>query len=643
LVANTATFTADLGKAGNSLDGFGKQAQGAGDAMDFSMQKSRGAMMLMGEELGVHLPRELRTLIAEIPGIGVAMEALLPIMGIVFAVGMIEKYITKTREAQAALSEGFGKSLETTANKSDELRVSIAESKLKIDQLLGKPTSGDALVLEIAKAKVEADKLSDSLNKDLDGVIKLMQAASHGSIMTAILGTSGSGQAEDVAKGLKDALAKIPKDAKDYSEQAAAAYVGAWKRAQSEVEKNNKAHEEQMADAAKSNAGETVVPVTDFTAANTALQEFQEHLSAAHDNLDLIGKSYAFKKQAKDLGDASTAAKKDAEESKQWIEALQKAAKDRIELAKMEAKSDQEHVKLMVEFATAGKKAIDSLSASKQKEAEEWVKLTEKMIQEDTRHAALMADLSAKDGGASKNGENKRYAKQVAAYEHERQLLTSTGEQRVADEQKINNKEEEEAQKHENKMNELTRKGEQQRADLAKHFAQMTLFENKSMAAAMEQLGKQMLSELINNTIQGLMVKEDAAAKEKLMDAGSAARGAYTGVMDMNLPPMVGFPLAIASGAAAFAGVMAFAQGGEVPGSGMGDTVPAMLTPGETVVTKALTEQVKGSTGAGRGTTVHFAPVIHAIDSNGVEAMLTKHAATFERHVTSTIRKANRR
>ena len=103
-----------------------------------------------------------------------------------------------------------------------------------------------------------------------------------------------------------------------------------------------------------------------------------------------------------------------------------------------------------------------------------------------------------------------------------------------------------------------------------------------------------------------------------------------------------------AAAAAAMATALAFADGGKVPGTGYGDTVPAMLSPGETVVSAALTEQVTNNTGStNKGGDVHhnwtYAPQISAIDSTGVEAMLKKHNTIFQKHVASTMRKQNKR
>src|ERR1035437_7274034 len=72
------------------------------DSVDTNMRSARGSIMLLEAECGVHLPRSINTLIAEIPGIGAAFEALLPVMAAVFAVTTIEKFIDKHEQLAAA-------------------------------------------------------------------------------------------------------------------------------------------------------------------------------------------------------------------------------------------------------------------------------------------------------------------------------------------------------------------------------------------------------------------------------------------------------------------------------------------------------------------------------------------------------------
>lgn len=147
----------------------------------------------------------------------------------------------------------------------------------------------------------------------------------------------------------------------------------------------------------------------------------------------------------------------------------------------------------------------------------------------------------------------------------------------------------------------------------------------------MQQLGAQLVSGILENSIKAILAND----MTKPSDAKAAARKAYLAGTHFPWPLDVVMPPILA--ATAFASVMAFEQGGQIPGVG---PVPIMAHGGETVVTKALTDQVRNSGGGGRHQ-MTYAPVIHAVDSHGVERMLTKHATVFERHVNATLRRRN--
>jgi hypothetical protein len=99
--------------------------------------------------------------------------------------------------------------------------------------------------------------------------------------------------------------------------------------------------------------------------------------------------------------------------------------------------------------------------------------------------------------------------------------------------------------------------------------------------------------------------------------------------------------------AAAFASVMAFEQGGIVPGVETGDVVPTRTTPGEAILPKGLTEMLtnaaKFGSPNGDGPDVHFhhSPTYHinTIDGDGMKATLDRHADVIEKHVENTFRK----
>jgi hypothetical protein len=39
---------------------------------------------------------------------------------------------------------------------------------------------------------------------------------------------------------------------------------------------------------------------------------------------------------------------------------------------------------------------------------------------------------------------------------------------------------------------------------------------------------------------------------------------------------------------------------------------------------------------------ITYAPQIHAVDATGVDAMLSKHASVFQRHIAATMRRMNK-
>jgi hypothetical protein len=140
--------------------------------------------------------------------------------------------------------------------------------------------------------------------------------------------------------------------------------------------------------------------------------------------------------------------------------------------------------------------------------------------------------------------------------------------------------------------------------------------------------------------IKNLIMLELTGDKEKLIHAKSAYGKAFDAMSGIPPAPMWGY----AAGALAFAAVMSFEQGGKIPGAG---AVPIEGHGGETVVTKALTDRVESSerSAGSKGANQHnwnFSPQIHAVDASGVDAMLSKHSAIFQKHISQTMRRMNK-
>src|ERR1700761_195047 len=199
LGANTAKFSEEMTRAEQLAATKGSEIQntlkrltgstktwgeGAGEAgkhIAGAFGEAKGAMALFEEEFGVKIPRHIRGFIAEMPGVGAAFDAAfsgLAIIGTINVLVEAGKKIIEIREslkqmesAPERIADEFRSINEPLHQTNDELAVSNARLENEIAKLSGKPQNG--LAVALLEARVEADKLADSLNKDLEGVIKL--------------------------------------------------------------------------------------------------------------------------------------------------------------------------------------------------------------------------------------------------------------------------------------------------------------------------------------------------------------------------------------------------------------------------------------------------------------------------------------
>ena len=249
--------------------------------------------------------------------------------------------------------------------------------------------------------------------------------------------------------------------------------------------------------------------------------------------------------------------------------------------------------------------------------------------------------------------ENEQYALKLAAFAREIAALDKHGKDYANKLKTIQDKEAELRAEHENKITQIKDKAETERnarilsaeTKFDQSIAQgltSVIMRHESFAAMMTSIGDQIISGMIQNAIMSALVMD--FGKEK--DAAHAARKAFNWGWDHGGPaaPI----LAPALGAMAFAATMAFAEGGMVPGNGRGDIVPAMLTPGEHVADKELTDGLRGMVrngGAKSGPVIHvrahFAPTVQAFDADGVDAVLDKHQDKFQKQFERTLRRMN--
>lgn len=641
LKANTAEFSGDLGKAAQSAEEFGQRAAAAGDATDFSMRNARGSLMLMGDELGVRLPREIRTMIAEIPGIGLALEAVLPIMGAVFAVALIEKFIAKHREAMQAVKDA-NESLDSSMAKSGQnTKIKLLELEKEFDNLTGNHAA--ALVAEM--------KLLDA------------QTLQH-------LG----GEFENLAKLGDKVFASLQKSETSFW------FGGHWSSAAAQVKTDLDAFNQKLemlaATGTKSEVAATVTQhLADVTAAlnrEIALQGketgHKDRVEALRQELVLaqaLNTEYANADKvegAQKRNDNQKGANEEAERQAQIYEAQQRGLEQRrraeerytkevTELHKKAAEEteriEEEQFKATEAVAEMERKVQTGLANEAVKAALTSAKLREAAEEQTARHMLVLHQANAQETlKADIAAAQAREKLELTALDNMIANLDHHDEMYLVKLQEFENKKRQIVQQSENEITKLRQTAEEkQYQDVSKAEDRMaaaiaqtvakSILEHKNMAQAFERLGGEMLEKALENVLQLEMMDK----RKQAHDAGSAASSAFKWVMN-DVPFPVNAVLAPVAAAAAFAGVMAFEEGGEIPGSG---PVPILAHGGETVVTKTLTDQVKNNVGGGGGgINIHF-PAVQALDAEGVDAVLRKHAAVIQKHVRSELRKQGRR
>ena len=289
-------------------------------------------------------------------------------------------------------------------------------------------------------------------------------------------------------------------------------------------------------------------------------------------------------------------------------------------------KQEAEHETKMGELQLAAKReAAQALSAQGRMTKQEQLSAEMQFEQEDFQihKQALASELAALDQH-DKEFENKK--------------------------RQLNSKLEELDRQHANKEKQIQDQSAQQQAaivavaenrigaEYARGFSQV-LMGKESFGKAMIQADGQLLSSMLQNSLTNLMQMETVQGRKRFGDARTAASDAFASAGN----PILG---ALAA-AGAFATVMAFEDGGIVPGVGRGDIVPARLEPGEAVLPKQMTENLSkatGSDGGGKHITLHHHAnyTVHALDADGVDKVLQKHGDKFTQHAVNALRKMNK-
>ena len=133
LEANTATFTGPLANAERLARGNAKGIQDAFNGMDFG--SARGGIMVIDELIGIHIPRHVTALIAQMPLLGAAMEMAFPLLAVVAVGKAIFEFVDKLHTETDKLTEDQSKFQVATFNAFNALEQKLLEAGIHSDEL----------------------------------------------------------------------------------------------------------------------------------------------------------------------------------------------------------------------------------------------------------------------------------------------------------------------------------------------------------------------------------------------------------------------------------------------------------------------------------------------------------------------------
>lgn len=90
--------TKELVDAQREAKGFGTEAQVAAEKAAFSMREAKGEIALLGDEIGIKIPRHLRGFVAELPGVGEALNAAFSATAVLILLQLLVEGTTKLTE-----------------------------------------------------------------------------------------------------------------------------------------------------------------------------------------------------------------------------------------------------------------------------------------------------------------------------------------------------------------------------------------------------------------------------------------------------------------------------------------------------------------------------------------------------------------
>lgn len=678
-----------------------KNLEEGGKAASYSMMEARHSVMLLGEEMGVRVPRAVSSLIAGIAPLGPLLQAAFPILGAIALVEVIEKIIDHFEKAAEEAAK-FATEQADVQSKAELTSQSLELENLKLEdqiaKLEGRPTT-NKLREELLAVAVAAGQVSEQLSKTLGETLKTFSDVGTWEKLKATF-TDMTGSIKDdtfskmdaAIKGVKDSLtlltaAQKEKDAlpteaneKAYADALAATQatmqrsLGVLKEYDDGTEQNKvRIHDLEMAisqlgeahdslakkaeaakdkqviaadEAAKAQTEAAKKAIDEYNKIIDAQAKYEESLlrdAQAQNELTNAQQQFAEKAQSEDTK-AWLAQLKAGEEAAKKLKASMEelaAAQDKLaeETAVAPLKAQEEQLKRLAALHPQMEREVAAqLAAIYKQEADAAI------AADDAKMARLqtnITELQSQTTAAAVSGDATRLAELQAELNKELAEYTKYETEKV--------KLEQDAQNKIAALQDEQTKGVDKYVDKASsEFS--SLFTNvitghETMGKAVTQVLDRMLQAFIQYIVRSLAEHAIGTATHEVLNkaeqASSASTGAAAAGASAAETPVIGWTLAAEAAAAVFAALSAFDTGGMVDTTGL-----AMVHEHEAVLTPAQTETLKSAADSGSmgGGDTHIHNHTHnwsAIDGNSVKSFFKSNSTAFGDAINSSIRRGH--
>jgi hypothetical protein len=219
LSADGTSWSAELDKAQRALNKLKGSTSETSRHARAEMTEARHSIHLVTEEIGVHLPRALQGFVAKLPGVAEVMAhafSAVAVIGLGMVIVETGKKVYEFIEKQKKASEEAERATKKLMSSREQATLEIEVANAKLDEQIAKleKKPGDGMKTALAEARLEAFRLGESLEHDVEEAHKLIETSmSAGFLQKTFLAAAGSEGTLDQITKYQEELGKVTETA----------------------------------------------------------------------------------------------------------------------------------------------------------------------------------------------------------------------------------------------------------------------------------------------------------------------------------------------------------------------------------------------------------------------------------------------